>query len=104
MVGPERATIFPLAVGCFVALANGDPAALADRTTRLCIGLFKPRNNERGFRLELAMGHVVVRKGAVKRVLPRHKRDRDVVLSRAGVWRIETTVVRGPVCVPGAFH
>src|SRR5205814_6315585 len=85
MVGPERPAIFPLRVASLVAFADRDPSVFANGTARLRVNLFEPRNHQRGLRLELAMGHVVVRERAVKRVLPRNERDRDVVPSRARI-------------------
>ena len=73
MVGPERPAVFPLCIAHAAALADGDPVILANRMARLGISGPEPRNDQRRFRLELAVRHVVIGQSAVERILPRHK-------------------------------
>src|ERR1051326_2556749 len=96
MVGAKWSAIFPLRVGGFVSLSDRDPAVFADGAAWFRISLLEPRNYERGLGLKLTMGHVVIRQRAIKRVLFRNERDRDVVPSRARIGRIESAVIRGP--------
>src|SRR6476659_8498508 len=104
MVGAEWPAIFPLRIGGLVPLADRDPAVFADRAAGLRVSLLKPRNDQGGLGLELTVRHVVVRERAIKWVLPRNERGRDVVLPRTGIRRVEAAVVRGPIGVPRTFH
>src|SRR3954466_246011 len=44
---------------------------------------------------------VVIRKRTVKRVLLRFEFYRDIITSMGGIWIVKTTVVFGPLFVPG---
>ena len=70
MVGAEGSAIFPLGVANAIAFADRQPAVFANGVARFCVGSPKPWNYQRRFRLELPMGDVVVREGAIKRILP----------------------------------
>src|SRR5437773_12317806 len=85
MIGPERSAIFPLRVTNAIASADGDPAIFADRMSLLHKRLAEPRHNERRFWLELPVRHIVIRQRAVKRVLPRHEIDRNIIVSPRGI-------------------
>src|SRR4051812_33466977 len=104
MVGAEGPAIFPLSVGRFIALANGDPTVFANGAARLGVGLLEPRNNQSGLRLELAMGHVVIGKRKKNWFLRGNDRDWDVILSGARVRGVDPAVIRRPVRIPGALH
>ena len=45
MIGAKRPAIFPLRVSGAVALANGNPAMLANGLARLAVSLFEPRES-----------------------------------------------------------
>src|SRR5207302_3787171 len=74
-----------------------------DGFTRLRVSLFKPRNDQRCLWFELPMGHIVVREGAVKRILSRHERDRNIVSARGRIGIIKTSIIGSPISVPGAL-
>src|SRR5437763_1345156 len=103
MVGAKRPAIFPLRIGGLVAFANRNPTVFANGTAGLGVSLLEPRDDQGRLGFKLPVGHVIVREGAIKGVLPRNERNRDVILPRTGIGRVEATVVRGPVRVPGAF-
>src|SRR5207245_9430490 len=62
MVCAKWAAILPLRITSAIAFANGDPAVPAHRLSLARISLFEPGDNQRRFRLELAMRHIVVGK------------------------------------------
>src|SRR5438445_11291561 len=78
MVGAERTAIFPLRVTRSIALADSDPAMLANGMPRLSVGLLKPRDDERRVWLKLTMRDVIVGQRTVDRGVPRHEGGRDV--------------------------
>ena len=80
MIGTERTTIFPLRVADPIAATDGYPAIFANRMPLLHERLSKPWDNNRCFGLKLSMRDIVIREGAVKRVLPRDEVYRDVVV------------------------
>ena len=82
MVGAERTAIFPLRVTRSIALADSDPAMLANGMPRLSVGLLKPRDDQRRLWLKLTMRDVIVGQRTVKWILPRHEGDRNVVSPR----------------------
>ncbi len=100
MVGAKWATIFPLSITGAIAFTNGDPMVPAYRLSLPCIRLFEPRNNERRFRLKLAMRDIVVWQRAVEGIQLGNKRHGDVISPRARVGIIVSTVIRGPIKVP----
>ena len=73
VVGAEGSAIFPLGVANTIAFADRQPVVFAHRAARFGIGSPKPRNHQRRFRLELPVRDVVVREGAIKRILPGRK-------------------------------
>src|SRR5437660_6065148 len=83
MIGPERPAIFPLGIANAIALTNGDPAITAYRLALTRVGLLKPWNHQRRFRLELAMRNVVVRESEVEWIMFRGKGYWDVIPARA---------------------
>src|SRR3954462_8832350 len=101
MVCSEGSCVFPLRKSNSIAFADGDPSVLAGGNGRTLVRLLKPRNNTRRFRPMTSMRFVVIRKRAVKRVLLRFEFYRDVVTSMGGIWIVKTTVVFGPLFVPG---
>ena len=84
MVGPKRPAILPLRVADAVALANGNPTIAANRMARPGVSGLEPRNDQRRFRLELAVRHVVIGQREVERILPRDKRRWYVIPARGG--------------------
>src|SRR5262245_53270583 len=60
MVGPERAAVLPLRIAHPVALADCEPAILADRMARLRVSGPEPWNDQGRFRLKLAVRNVVI--------------------------------------------
>src|SRR6266702_6178696 len=93
MIGAEWPAIFPLRIADAIALANGDPAMTAHRLPLAGVGLLKPRNHQRRFRLELAMRNVVVRKSEVEWILPRDKGYWDVIAARARLLVVRPAVI-----------
>src|SRR5207237_4803967 len=75
MIGAERPAIFPLRIANAIALTNGDPAMTAYRLALARVGLLKPWDHQRRFRLELAMRNVVVREREVAWTVFRGKWD-----------------------------
>ena len=49
------------------------------------------------------MRHVVIGQRAIKRILPRDERSRNVIPARGRLGSIEAAVIRGPVRVPGTL-
>ena len=80
MIGAERTAIFPLRITNPIAATDRYPAIFANRMPLLHEGLAKPWDNNRRFGLELPMRDIVIRQGAIKRVLPRDEVYRDVVV------------------------
>src|SRR5438128_5119897 len=70
MVGAKRSAIFPLGIANATAFADGQPAVFANRMARFGVSSPKPWNHQRRFRFELSVRDVVIRKSAIKRVLP----------------------------------
>src|SRR6476469_8951048 len=103
MIRPEGPAIFPLRITGSVAFAYGDPSMLAHGLARLRVGLLKPGNNQRSLRLKLSVRHVVIRQGKVKRILPRSKRNGDVIAARRSFRGIKAAVARLPVGVPATL-
>ena len=101
MVRSEGSCVFPLRISNSIAFADRDPSILASGNSRTLVRLLKPRNNTRRFRPMTSMCFVVVRECAVKWVLLRCKFYRDVITSMGGIWIVKTTVVFGPLFVPG---
>src|SRR3954470_10918348 len=100
MVGAKRPTILPLRVTEAIPFPNGNPTIAADRLPRSGVGLLKPRDYQRRFRLKLAVCHIVVRQCDVERILPRDERNRDVIPACARVRVIRAAVIRRPVQIP----
>ena len=103
MIGAERPAIFPLRIANAIALTNGDPAITAYRLALARVGLLKPWNHQRRFRLELAMRNVVVRESEVEWILPRDKGYWDVIAASARLRVVRPAVIRCPIIIPGAF-
>src|SRR4029434_2240146 len=85
MVCPKRTAILPLCIAKTIALANGNPTMAAHRLPRSGVGLLKPRDHQRRFRLELAMRNVVIRQREVEWILPRHEGYRNVIAPRGRI-------------------
>src|SRR6516165_10212653 len=100
MVCAKWPTILPLRVAEAVAFADGDPTVAADGLPRPGVRLLEPWDYQRGFRLKLAVSDVVIRQRAVERILPRDKRDWDVIPARARVRGIRAAVIRRPIVIP----
>src|SRR5204862_261874 len=61
IIGSERSAILPLRETSAVPLANGKPVMLTNGLPRTRVSLLEPRDDERRFRLELAVAHIVIR-------------------------------------------
>ena len=117
VVGAERPAIFPLRIANTVAFADRDPAILADRLAlaRYRI-LLEPRNDQRGFRFELAVRDIVIRQRDVKRILTRDEIDRDIVAAIRAIRGVVAAITAksssrptsswylGPDCFPSAVR
>jgi len=101
MVSSEWSCIFPLRKSGSIALADRNPSIFARGYSRALICFVKPGDNARRFRPVASMCFVVVRKGAVKRVLPRSKFQRGIILPVCRIWVIEAAVAFCPFFVPG---
>src|SRR5262245_39496842 len=97
MVCAKRATILPLRIAEAIAFADRDPTMAADRLPCAGVGLLEPWDHERSFRLELAVGNVVIRQREVERILPRDERNRNVISARARLRVVRAAVIRRPV-------
>ncbi len=104
MVRAKRTAVFPLRITGPISFTNGNPAisGIPIRQGPL-YSLFKPRNHQRGFRLELTMSDVVVRQRTVKWVQLRNKCHRNVISPRARLGIIISAIIRRPIKVPGTF-
>src|SRR5947207_13741695 len=100
MVGAKRAAICPFRVAAPIPLANGNPTRSAARLPRPGVGLLEPRNNQRRFRLELPMRDIVIGQREVERILPRDKRDWNVIPARTRVRVVRAAVIRCPIKIP----
>ena len=100
MVCAKRAAILPLRVAEAIPFANGNPTMAADRLPRPGVGLLEPRDNQRRFRLELAMRDVVIRQREVERILPRDERDWNVIPARAWLRVVRAAIIRCPIKIP----
>ena len=103
MISAKWTAIFPLRVANAIALANRNPAMLANRLPRPRVGLLKPRDDERRLWLELAVRDVVVRQRAVEWILMGNESDRDIIAPGRRIGVIESTVCSGPIRVPRAL-
>src|SRR5436190_2930934 len=101
MVRSEWSCVFPLRISDSIALANRDPSIFASGNSRTLVRLLKPRNNSRRFWPVASMCFVIVGECAVEWVLPRCEFYRNVITSMDGIWIVKTTVVFGPLFVPG---
>src|SRR5438067_13771472 len=84
MIGAKRAAIFPLRVASPVALSHRDPAIFTHRLARPRVDLFKPRDDQRRFRFELTVGHVVVLQRAAEWTVVRYDGDGNLIAPRRG--------------------
>ena len=100
MVGAKRAAILPLRVADAIPFANGNPTMPADRLPRPGVGLLEPRNNQRRFRLKLPVRDIGLGQREVERVLPRYKRDWNVIPARARLRVVCAPVIRRPIQIP----
>ena len=101
MVRSEWSCVFPLRISDSVAFTDRDPSVLASRNSRTLVRLLKPRNNARRLRPVASTCFVVVGKCAVKWVLLWYEFYRDIITPMGGIWIVKTTVVFGPLFVPG---
>ena len=103
MIGEEWAAIFPFGITRAIAFTNGHPAVPAYGLSRSCVSLFEPGDDERRFRLELAMCDIVVRQRAVERVLARNERYRNIIAPGRWIGVIDAAIVLFPLLVPNAL-
>src|SRR6476660_9289940 len=101
MVRSKWPCVFPLGISDSIAFADRDPSVLASRNSQTLVRFSKPRNNTRRFRPVASMCFVVVGECAVKWVLLRNEFYRDVITPMGRIWIVKTTVVFGPLFVPG---
>lgn len=101
MVCPKRTRIFPLRICDSIAFADYNPSIFASGDTRALIRFFEPWNNARCFGLMAFACFIVVREGAIKRVLPWSKFCRYVMVTMSWIGVIKTAVALGPLFVPG---
>src|SRR5260370_33090376 len=97
MISVKGSAIFPLGVANAIAFADRQPVVFANRAARFGIGSSKPRNHQRRFRLELLVRDVVVREGAIERILPRGELSRNIVLTRLLVRIVYCAIVLHPI-------
>src|ERR1700737_4233306 len=100
VISPERSGVFPLRINFAITLANSDPAPFAGRGSWAPIRLLEPRNDARSFGPMTVPRLVVIRKRAVKRILPRRKPYRYVIASMRRLWIVESTITAPPIFVP----
>src|SRR5262245_6575073 len=100
MVRAKRPAILPLREARATSFANTDPTMATDGLPRPGVGLLKPRNHQRRFRLELAVRYVVIRQSKVERILFRDERYRNVVAASARVRGVRAAVIRCPIQIP----
>ena len=101
MVRSEWSCVFPLRISDSIALADRDPSIFASGNSRTLIRLLKPRNNSSRFRSVAGTCFVIIGKCAVKWVLLRYEFYRDIITPTGRIWVVKTTVVFGPLFVPG---
>src|SRR5438128_11918579 len=102
VIRPEWTTIFPLRVAGAIAFADGDPMVPAHRLPLPRVSLLEPRYDQRRFRLELTVRHVVVRQCTIERILPWNECHRNVVAPRRCFRCVETAIITCPIRVPAA--
>src|SRR5262249_43825836 len=100
MVCSKRSCVFPLRIRDSIAFADGDPAIFASGNSRALVRVFKPRDNTRRFRLVTSTRFVIVRKRAIKWVLPRCKFYGDIIGPISRIRVVETAIVFCPLFVP----
>src|SRR4029450_2883284 len=100
MVRGKGTAILPLRVAEAIPFANGDPSMAADRLPGPGIGLLEPGDHQRRFGLELAVRDVVIRQREVERILPRDKRDWNIIPARAWLRVVRAAVIRCPIKIP----
>src|SRR4029453_894047 len=101
MVCAKRATILPLRITGAIASANRNPTVSAYRLSGSPVIMFKPRNNQWGFRFELTMRDIVVGQRTVKGVLLGNKGYWNVIPPCTRIRSIGSTIILHPIKVPG---
>src|SRR5262249_11897491 len=100
MICPKRTTVLPLRVAEAIPFANSDPTMAADRLPRSGVGLLKPWDHKRGFRLELAVRDIVIWQRAVEGILPGDEGCWNVIPARARLRVVCAAVIRCPIKIP----
>ena len=103
VVRAEGPAIFPLRIGLATLVTDDNPTTFAHRLPRLHKRLAEPRNHPRRFGLGFSPGHVVVRKGDVKWILPGNKTRRNVTPAITRVRIVVSTEIVRPADIPGTF-
>jgi len=102
MVRSEWSCIFPLCISDSIAFADCEPPIFTSRNSRALVSIFEPGNNARRFRPVPGMCLVVVRKCAVKWVLPRSKFYWNVTTPMSRIRIVKTAIAFCPLFVPRA--
>jgi hypothetical protein len=100
VIGDEGAAVLPLRVGDAAAVADGDPAALADRLADALERFAEPGDHTAGLGLGRAAGDIVVGEGDIEGVLARDEILGKKVAPGGGIWIVVTAEIFVPIFVP----
>ena len=102
MIGPKWTAILPLGVNRAGAMADRHPVTMANGFALSCKTRLEPRDDERRFRLHMAIAYVVVRKSDIERILTRDKPGGNVPAPIARIRGIVTAISLCPMIIPCA--
>src|SRR5262249_36698081 len=100
MICPKRTTVLPLRVAEAIPFANSDPTMAADRLPRPGVGLLKPWDHKRGFRLKLAVRDLSICTRVVERILPRRECRCNAIPARHRLRVVFADVIPCPIKIP----
>src|SRR6266581_4865 len=100
IIGAERSCVFPLRINRSIPFANRDPSILAGGNAGALVRFLEPWNDTGRLRPVTSGCLVVVREGAVKRVLSRCEPHRNVIAAMRRIWIVKSAVTSAPIFVP----
>jgi hypothetical protein len=99
MIGAERSCVFPLRINRSIPFANRDPSILAGGNAGALVRFLEPWDDPRRFRPVATRCLVIVREGAVKRVLSRRELYRNVIAAMRGIRIVKPAITSAPMFV-----
>src|SRR5438045_4955558 len=100
VISAEGSCLFPLRINRSIPLANRDPSILAGGNARALVRFLEPWNDAGRLPPVTNGCLVVVREGAVKRVLSRCELHRNVIAAMRRIWIVKSAVTSAPVFIP----